>query len=159
MTPEEEKEREKQKRKHISTLAFSIKRRAKEKKVPYDVDTKYLIAIAPDYCPVFKKPLIWGYSDRKVASEFSPSLDRVIPEKGYVRGNVAWVSNKANSIKSNATAEEIYAVAEWLHQKVREIKLGGIRPPGMDDPAFTYLARSSYIRVVNDEAARDRGGY
>jgi hypothetical protein len=43
----------------------------------------------------------------------SPSLDRVIPELGYVQGNVIWVSHRANSIKQNATAEEILAVGQF----------------------------------------------
>ena len=37
----------------------------------------------------------------------SPSLDRIIPEKGYVKGNIIVVSLKANTMKNNATIEEI----------------------------------------------------
>lgn len=155
MTPEEEKE----KRRHISSLRHSIRLRAEARGIEFDLDTEYLHTIAPDYCPIFKMPLRWLYSDTRLAADNSPSLDRIIPDRGYVRGNVAWISNKANQIKSNATAEEIYAVAKWTEQKQREVKLGGARSPTMDDPAFTYVTRPANITVVNDEAARDRGGY
>lgn len=46
----------------------------------------------------------------------SPTLDRIVPEKGYVLGNIAVISHKANAIKQNATAEEILRVAIWLKQ-------------------------------------------
>jgi phenylalanyl-tRNA synthetase beta chain len=38
----------------------------------------------------------------------------VNPDRGYVVGNVAVISSKANIIKSNATADEIRKVADWL---------------------------------------------
>jgi len=47
----------------------------------------------------------------------SPSVDRIRPELGYVPGNVAVISVKANFIKGNATAAEIRLVAEWLDKQ------------------------------------------
>jgi hypothetical protein len=44
----------------------------------------------------------------------SPSLDRIVPELGYVEGNVVWISNRANILKRDATWEELQRVAEWL---------------------------------------------
>lgn len=44
----------------------------------------------------------------------SPSLDRLIPERGYVPGNVAVISWRANTIKSNADYRQIGAVYRWL---------------------------------------------
>ena len=49
----------------------------------------------------------------------SPTLDRIVPSLGYVPGNVVVISHKANSIKSNATAAEIRAVADWLDDITR----------------------------------------
>jgi hypothetical protein len=54
--------------------------------------------------------MVWGIG----VNDNSPSLDRKTPELGYVRGNVAFISTKANRIKSNATTEEIFAVAKYL---------------------------------------------
>lgn len=42
------------------------------------------------------------------------SLDRIVPSLGYVPGNVAVISHRANRIKSDATADELRAVADWL---------------------------------------------
>jgi hypothetical protein len=37
-----------------------------------------------------------------------------VPAKGYVKGNVAVISTRANRIKSNATYKEIQMVADWV---------------------------------------------
>jgi hypothetical protein len=44
----------------------------------------------------------------------SPSLDRRVPELGYVKGNVEVISMKANAIKSYAAPEEIMLVARYF---------------------------------------------
>lgn len=46
--------------------------------------------------------------------QFTPTLDRLIPAKGYVKGNVRVISNKANLIKSAYGSTDIAAVATWL---------------------------------------------
>lgn len=44
----------------------------------------------------------------------SPSLDRVIPELGYVPGNVIVISWRANNLKRDATIEELEAVIAYM---------------------------------------------
>lgn len=48
----------------------------------------------------------------------SPSLDRVVPVEGYVYGNLAWLCKRCNSIKSDATADELERVANWLRKRM-----------------------------------------
>lgn len=38
-------------------------------------------------------------------------------KKGYVKGNITVISNKANRIKNNGTAEEHEAIAKWLRDQ------------------------------------------
>ena len=64
-----------------------------------------------DNCPVFGPPLDWGHT--RCRSD-SPSLDKVIPELGYVKGNVYIISHKANRLKNNATKEELQSIVDWL---------------------------------------------
>jgi hypothetical protein len=47
----------------------------------------------------------------------SPNLDRLDPAKGYVPGNVAVISQKANRIKTDACSSEIRRVADWLEKQ------------------------------------------
>lgn len=68
--------------------------------------------IIPEKCPYFDIPFIpldrnWGYS-----------LDRIDSSKGYVKGNIQVISSKANTMKNNATKEELIKFAEgvlYLH--------------------------------------------
>ena len=48
----------------------------------------------------------------------SPSLDRVVPPMGYVRGNVIVLSTRANRIKNDATAHELKSIAEFLENLI-----------------------------------------
>ena len=151
------------KRKHMYRMIEKAKRRAKSKDVAFDLDLDYLCSIAPDICPVFGLELLWGKGSKARAGHpehASPSLDRINPEKGYIKGNVAIISNKANMIKSNAKLRELYAVADWLHDKQKEIeKYGSVRPPTIFDPANTYIQRPTNPRIATDGATRQRGGY
>jgi hypothetical protein len=151
------------KRRHLSKLMDKAKRRAERLGLPFDLTLDYLTEYAPEFCPVFGTQLLWG-PGAKVrpgkAEDNSPSIDRLFPEKGYVKGNVAVISNRANSIKSNATYKELYKVADWLHTKEKEITSRGYaRPPSYVDPAFTYVGRPTHVVVVNDARAREEGGY
>lgn len=62
----------------------------------------------PTHCPVFKRPFIYG------DHLWTYSIDRLDSSKGYVPGNIAIISNKANMMKSTATAEEVGQLYEWL---------------------------------------------
>ena len=53
----------------------------------------------------------------------SPSVDRIDPSGGYVRGNVIWISWLANCIKSSATPKQIVAVGEFYKQLEAETHL------------------------------------
>ena len=60
--------------------------------------------VIPDKCPVLGHSFVYGDCD------WTYSIDRVDNDKGYVKGNVEIVSNKANRIKNSATEEELKAV-------------------------------------------------
>jgi hypothetical protein len=68
---------------------------------------------------VFKTPFVWGQG--KGHNPFRPSIDRVVPELGYVKGNLAFISMKANTIKQDVTEKELYAVADWLHEARKKV--------------------------------------
>lgn len=100
---------------HISSLMTGIKRRAKTKNIPFDLDLEYLFILSPSDCPVLKTPLAWCEKhDKRGPKNNSPSLDRIDPEKGYVKGNVMWMSQLANAMKNNATKEQLKLFAKWV---------------------------------------------
>jgi hypothetical protein len=64
----------------------------------------------PEFCPVFP----WIRLDYQVGerrSDSSPSLDRIDNKQGYIVGNIRIVSHRANTLKSDATQQELVALA------------------------------------------------
>jgi hypothetical protein len=87
-------------------LLSKLKYRAKRKGVPFTL-TLADIPSVPDHCPVLGVKLLFT---KEPAHPHAPSLDRIIPELGYVPGNVRFISNRANTLKSDGTAAEMRLV-------------------------------------------------
>lgn len=64
----------------------------------------------PTHCPVLGIELEYDPDGRM---EYSVSLDRINPAKGYVTGNVVVVSWRANRIKNDGTPEEHQLIADF----------------------------------------------
>lgn len=94
---------------HIRT---GMRERAARKGVVFDITVAYLESITPEVCPVFGTP--FSFINNGKLSYSSPSVDRLRPDQGYVRGNIRVISMKANSIKSAYTADDVARVAEWM---------------------------------------------
>lgn len=92
---------------------YAISKRASKKKLPFNITKQYITEIFPDdgICPVLKIKM--DYTNDTIRFN-SPSLDRISPKKGYVKGNVVWISMRANVIKQDANSDEIRKVADWL---------------------------------------------
>ena len=110
---------------HVGRFFQEAKCRAQNKNVPFTITLKYLRETAKDHCPVFGHKFVWGRSllGKGKTTGDSPSLDRIIPELGYVPGNVVFISHNANRIKNNATEKELYAVADWLHEARKKVNV------------------------------------
>lgn len=93
--------------------ANSLKTRAKEKNVPYNIDADYIMSIQTTHCPALGIEFV-RRDERETNSPAAPTIDRIVPELGYVKGNVVMISRRANNIKSDARVEEIEQVLEWL---------------------------------------------
>jgi hypothetical protein len=103
---------------HIKNIMSARKCYAKQAGWVFDVSAEYLLSIAPDNCPVFNKPLLWC-SQSKTAQQFSPSLDKIVPELGYIEGNVQWISHLANAMKRNASLDQLKQFGEWAISQSR----------------------------------------
>jgi hypothetical protein len=86
----------------------SAKSRAKEKGLEFDIEVSDIII--PEFCPILGIPLI---SSDKITPN-TPSIDRRDPTKGYIKGNIAVISQKANRKKSNLTIEETKALLRYM---------------------------------------------
>jgi len=90
------------------------KKRAEKKGVPFEITRQYIESILTNECPVFGTPFTF-VGNGGIKPE-SPALDRIIPSKGYIEGNIQIISVKANNIKSAYNSKDIFKVAEWLHK-------------------------------------------
>lgn len=87
------------------------KTRSKHLKVPFDLTPEYLESLWTGFCPITNQPMeLYGdRTDEKIAE-----LDRFIPNKGYVKGNVSFISRKMNRIKNNVDLEELRKLCSWM---------------------------------------------
>lgn len=86
------------------------KHRAKKLGIDFNLTTDDICI--PMCCPVLGIPLT--KSDKAGGSPDSPSIDRIDNTRGYVKGNVRVISNRANKLKSNATVRELELVLRDL---------------------------------------------
>lgn len=88
-------------------ILVRTKSRAKRLGLPFDLTLDDIVV--PDVCPVLGIPLVCGSGGRGGRMD-SPSIDRIDPALGYVRGNVRIISNRANTLKNNASLAELEMV-------------------------------------------------
>lgn len=86
----------------------------KEFNTENNLTVDYLLEILPEdrLCPVFGFYMDWG-GETTVEKDTSPSLDRIDPDIGYVVGNVRFISNKANRVKSDQKLDKLVKLGNW----------------------------------------------
>lgn len=84
---------------------YHLYKKCNSKNIPFDL-TPEDIEIT-DVCPIFNV----SFEEK---GPNSPTIDKIIPEKGYVKGNICMISNRANRIKDNGTAEEHRLIAKYI---------------------------------------------
>ena len=97
-------------------MLFQAKSRAKAKHVLFTITEKDIII--PEFCPILGIRLI---KRRSKSGDNSPSLDRIVPSLGYVPGNVAVISQRANRLKGDGTIEEHRAIASFIENAAKGI--------------------------------------
>jgi hypothetical protein len=104
---------------HAANPARAMLRSARRRALKYDIPFDIVVSDIkiPTYCPALGIPLV-AAAENNAPTPNSPSLDRIKPELGYVKGNIIVVSLKANQIKSNATLEEILKVYEFYDWQI-----------------------------------------
>jgi hypothetical protein len=107
-------------------LVRDARERARDKCLPFDIDLYYIRSMVGNnaelssHCPVFGIPLEWSCqrNQGRGPHPYAPSIDRIDPERGYVKGNVWIISYRANTIKSNATHEELKLVTKAVGKAI-----------------------------------------
>lgn len=117
-------------------LYRSARKRALQKGLEFNIELRDIHI--PKKCPILKVPLI-------CSTRYSPSIDRIYPDKGYVKGNIAVISTLANSMKANATPNELLIFAKNIKKYMdlyEEVEVDELPvPPDPDE----------IIRIMNEE--------
>lgn len=100
-----------------SVMLYSAKQRAKKNNLEFNI-TENDFEI-PEFCPILGLKLTF---EEGKPSDSSASLDKIIPELGYVVGNVQVISRLANMMKSKATVEQLRLFALWINNNFGEFK-------------------------------------
>ena len=91
--------------------------------------------VIPRRCPILKKTLV-------CSTRYSPSIDRINPLKGYIKGNVAVISTLANSMKANATPVEIEIFSKNIKKYMdlyQEVEVDELPVPPDPDEFFRLM--------------------
>lgn len=96
--------------KNIPYLLWNRARtRAKQRGLDFNILKEDVII--PEYCSILNIKL--DCSLGKGRKQNGPSLDRIDPTKGYIKGNIQVISDLANRMKSEATVEQLKLFGEW----------------------------------------------
>ena len=94
---------------------IAAKARAARVGVPFDIVVEDIVV--PECCPVLGLKLERNVGQSGPADN-SPSLDRFLPQFGYVPDNIRVISHRANRIKTDATPVELRRVAAWIEAEM-----------------------------------------
>jgi hypothetical protein len=99
------------------------RKRSKTQNVPFNLTVQDVKDVWPvdNKCPALSIPFIIG--NNKTKNYSSPSLDRIIPSKGYVKDNIQIVSALANNIMSNATPDEVIKVGQYFKKVTEDLNM------------------------------------
>lgn len=86
--------------------------KSKKNNIPFSIVEEDLLPF-PVVCPVLGIQL--DYEAEKNAHN-APSVDRVIPSLGYIKGNVHIISMRANTLKRDGTSEELEKVLSYIRE-------------------------------------------
>lgn len=108
----------------VYSLFVRAKERAKKRNILFDIDKEYLKSIYPknNRCPILDIDFQLGFlNEIKKNKDYAPSLDRIIPDKGYVKGNLVIVSFIANRVKNNVSVETLEKIVNFYKNNLKNI--------------------------------------
>lgn len=94
-------------------LVQAARSRAQRRQMDFDLDVTRIHW--PTHCPVFETAFNYGAPHKKGEG---PSLDRLDNSKGYTLDNIAVISLRANTLKNNATADELEKVLVYCRNGI-----------------------------------------
>lgn len=114
--PEKYKEiqkRHREKRDPRRVILENAKALAKRLNLPFNITLEDIVV--PEICPLAQIPLVFN---KKKTRDNSPSLDKIVPSLGYVRGNTRVISRKGNRWKQEMTRDDVLRLLDYIDGKI-----------------------------------------
>ncbi len=92
-------------------LLVAARNRAKKRGILFTLTVEDIVI--PEVCPVLGVKLTRNLGSHG-GTPTSASIDRIVPERGYVQGNIQVISLLANNMKSSANPEQLVMFAKWV---------------------------------------------
>ena len=97
---------------------------AKKRNIPFEITTDYMIKQYNNQqgkCFYTDVEMTWGYGKGRLSTALS--LDKIIPELGYVPGNCVYCIDIVNMFKKNLSLDELEKLdpAEWVKRAKKHI--------------------------------------
>lgn len=86
--------------------------RSRSKRLGLEFNLELSDIVIPVVCPLLGQPLTRLVGEGR--SDWNPSVDRVDPKLGYIKGNIEIMSDKANRMKNNASQSELLVFAKEI---------------------------------------------
>lgn len=100
----------------VNKLLAGAKNRAKSKNLPFDLTLDYLMGLwdsCEGSCVISKRTFdLSSYGKKRQVNPNAPSIDRIIPEKGYIKGNVRLVTYHVNVALSEFGEEVLISLSK-----------------------------------------------
>lgn len=99
---------------------WSITQRCKKRGLEMNITEQYLDDLMKNtpVCPILGIPLDYSNTSGQWFDSSSVHLDRIDNAKGYIEGNVHFISGRANMIKRDATIEELEKLLSYLRKLI-----------------------------------------
>ena len=98
-----------------SGIISSLRYRARKKNIPFNLTIDDIPT--PTHCEVLDIELCYSRTKRSEwenRPEGAAELDKIIPKKGYVKGNICVISSLANRLKSNLTEDQLVKILDYI---------------------------------------------
>lgn len=99
----------------VRSMFNSAKSRAKKRNLSFNLELSDIII--PTHCPILGIELKNNIGSGRQNN--SPTLDRIIPEKGYIKENVWIISWKANRVKSDLSLNQLKDFCTIILEKIK----------------------------------------
>ena len=97
------------------TMWNTARYKSKKEKLNFNITVEDIII--PERCQILDIPLIIDWTG--IPNDNTPSLDRIVPERGYVKGNIQVISLRANRMKQNLTEEIIEKLLKYMKENIK----------------------------------------